>query len=144
MAKKTNANVVQLRDYATKPRIENFTHKELIVPEWDDNAILCRAMSAGDWYDYQQLAKELAVQKHAEFDEEEQAVQDELITKVNPIELYAFVFVRCVHDPASKERIFTDKDRPAIVASFSPVHDRIVADIFSLSRLEAGNEPKNA
>lgn len=126
MAKKLN-----LRALATAP-LAPFKHERVTVPEWEDSELVVRELVAGDWIDYRaalaRSRREAGIEPGEESD-----------IPVNVIPATALVLVRTLFTPDG-ERALSDKDVPAVSASFSEVHGRLVDLAFKLSGVSLSKE----
>ena len=143
MARVKTGGPVDLRSMALDP-MRNFKHERLTIEEWEGAQVAVRALSAGDWIEYRRRAA-LAVAearndaglpaRHMASADDEDAPVEQLV-EVHSSPLYAFVLVRALLDE-NNVRVFTDDDVPAVAEAFSPVHDRLVGKVFSLSGVAA-------
>lgn len=144
MARVKTGGPMDLRSMALDP-MRNFKHERLTIEEWEGAQVVVRALSAGDWIEYRRRAA-LAVAearndaglpaRHMVSDDDEDASVEPHV-EVHSSPLYAFVLVRALLDE-NNVRVFTDDDVPAVAEAFSPVHDRLVGKVFSLSGVAAG------
>lgn len=131
MAKQSN-----IRALATAP-LAPFKHERVTVPEWEGQAVVVRALTAGDWADYR---SEIAKARRASGADGDDPLP------VNVIPATALVLVRTLFDEAGK-RILADRDAADVAASFSEVHGRLVDKAFELSGISLvkegeGGEPE--
>jgi len=120
-----------LHRHATDPLLP-FTHEALTVPEWDNARVVLRELTAGDWIDYRSAV--LRARREAGVSDDDEAAP------VNFIPATALVLCRTLYRPDGT-RVLTDADVPAVAASFSAVHGRLVETALRLSGIAAGTDP---
>jgi hypothetical protein len=122
----------------------NVKHEQFPVPEWGANVVV-RGLTLGEWNEYNRMAQ-LLQPVTADDDAPAPAVEPWAAHGVRA--LYAFVVVVALHDAERKPVFATDPQQRAndiaeVAAGYSHTHDRIVAKVYELSGLPAG-EPGEA
>lgn len=121
-------------------------HEDLEVPEWDGARVIVRAPSAGDYATWRMALREAASVVDTDT---EDAARDKILQADMSI-ASARLLVRVLYqrigkgDKAVVARVLADADAPALAASWTPVHERLLEAAFKLSGVPDEATAKNS
>ena len=118
-------------------------HETLKVPEWDGAEVIVRAPTAGDYTAWRQAIREDAGIGESDDEKAAQAkVQDTDLTRASAQLLVRVLYER--QGKATVRRVLSDADVPALAASWTRVHARLMNKALDLSGLNTEDEAKKA
>lgn len=135
-------STMSLKNLVLHP-LKGAAHEPIPVPEWDGAKVIVRAPVAGDY-----AAWRLAIREAAGVDASD--TEESAKVKIASADLgiaNALMLCRVLYEDKGKDvirRALTDEDAPLLAASWTDVHERLLAKALTLSGVPDEETAKNS